>query len=439
VLVESGDAVLMEFAYAQEDRKVLETYIPYLRLGYLNPICLKPNVILETGRVSYNDVIQLLPRQISARLAAELKRRGVQLMGIRDCIVPRYGWWFYSNDYIGGELVTHSESCVDLVGFSNMGQVLISGKDVHSALGATMMGVEYTLFLEMLKGKHGPEKQKRAKAYRQAAKPPNFGFPGGMGAPKLVIQQREQGPDTPWPNGPSQVWDGKNFVPGYKGLRFCVLVGGAEACGTVKVHAWKDRPIKPTCLACIRVAEGIRETWFQQWPENKPYFKKVSAFVERDGEVVQHYSKRVRNVTNASKDSPFCSAANGFFQALLADIAKRSQCLVSYEQYVRQEVHTDPLYAAQWGPSKYEGQLSPLYGSRSILFAHDELFGEAPASIAPEASERCNEIMIEQFRKGCPHHALACKAEPTLMPRWYKAAECVRDENGRLIPWQPKW
>ncbi len=437
-LVESGDEDLMAYAEAAEDDKVIDVYVPYFRKGYHHPLNLKPNSILETGRVSYEDVIQLLQRQVSARLQLEIKRQGGQVMGVRDCVIPRPDHWFYSNDYTGGELVTHAESCVEMVGYSKLGEALIAGKDVHSMLGATMLGVTYDEIIAFRKGQCGDEKKRLGKAFRQVAKVPNFGYPGGMGPVTLVLQARAGSEDTPWHCGPSQVWDGNKFVPGYKGLRLCVLIGGADRCGITKIHEWRDRPCKPVCSECVKVAAGLKAIWLKQWPENKAYFDKVTQILKVGNTVTQHYSHRIRGF-DASKESPFCSAANGYFQALLADIAKRAQCLVSYEQYVRQIVRTDDDYAAQWGPSKFEGQPSPLYGSHSVVFAHDELFGEAHCSVAAEASERTNEIMIRQFRKGCPNHAKACKADPTLMRRWYKAAECVRDDNGRLIPWEPKW
>lgn len=428
-LVESGDEDLMAYAEAAEDDKVIDVYVPYFRKGYHHPLTLKPNSILETGRVSYEDVIQLLQRQVSARLQAEIKRQGVQVMGVRDCVIPRTDHWFYSNDYTGGELVTHAESCVEMVGFSKLGEALVAGKDVHSMLGATMLGITYDEMLAFREGKCGPEKKRLGKAFRQVAKVPNFGYPGGMGPVTLVLQARAGSEDTPWHCGPSMVWDGSTFVPGYKGLRLCVLIGGADRCNITKIHEWRDRPCKPVCAACVKVAAGLKEIWSGQWPENKPYFAKVTKILDTHGTVTQHYSKRVRGF-DSSKESPFCSAANGYFQALLADIAKRAQCRVSYEQYVRQVIDT---------PSQYHGLVSPLYGSRSVVFAHDELFGEAHFTVAAEVSERVNEIMIEEFQKGCPNHVKACKAEPTLMRRWYKAAECVRDANGRLIPWEPKW
>lgn len=420
VLIDSGDELVMEFAESGESKKIVETYCPSLERP---TITLKPNNPLETARVSYSGAEQTYPRQVGARLAEALRKVRAQMAevasayhapyGVRDCIKARRGKVFYSVDYEGGELVTHAQSCKNLVGFSAMGDALARGVNVHGALGATMMGAEYDDFMRRLK----KLKDRRCKDFRQAAKPGNFGFPGGMGSPKLVQQQRKPGgsiPDTPHESGPSLVWDGDAgaWVPGYRGVRFCVLVGAAERCGEVKITEWKNRPYPPLCLACVKVAEHIRETWFRQWPENKPYFDYVSRTVDDVGEVVQHYSGRIRGGLD------FCAAANGYFQAFLADIAGRAQCRVSYEQYVDKR--------------------SVLYGTRSILFAHDELFGEAPEDIAADAANRVAEIMVEEFREGCPDYAAACKAEPALARRWYKDMSPTFDSGGRLIPWEPR-
>lgn len=89
ILIESGDERLMEYAATQEDDKIVDSYGPWLRGGYHAPLILKPNNPLETGRVSYDGLVQTLPRAISARLAAKLKARGAFVIGVRDCIVPR--------------------------------------------------------------------------------------------------------------------------------------------------------------------------------------------------------------------------------------------------------------------------------------------------------------------------------------------------------------
>lgn len=737
VLAESGDELLMEYAGAQEDDKILDTYVPALREGQDVPWVLRPNVLVETGRASYSGVVMLLPRRVSPRLSTLLAKDPRAPLGVRDCIVAREGRGFGSVDYKGGELVAFGQSCKNRVGFSRLGEALALGLDAHAALGATMVGEEYAAFVAKLKikdkrgkdvrqaskcfhpdtevltrrgwvrvgdlradddvaaaipGRDGvavewqrptqltrrpspgalvhlynegmdlrvteehrmlvrrtngawdvvrpedvnrargwwnagqyaggdwdpPERElrlavatqadgsfrharisfgfkkqrkidrmrallageeyvesvtsqgatsfvcgralsdqlhayldgekrftwrwltltprarevvldeavhwdghrpKRCRAYKYFSTLPqnvdvlqalaaisnrktravwnphstdlerghavcgdltirdkpntrgenlrtqvipydgdvvclsvpssfvlvrdrgvvvvvgqcgNFGFPGGMGPVKLVLQQRRQGPDTAHPAGPSTVWDehARAFVAGYKGLRFCVLLGKAERCGVHKVTSWKDRPCPPTCRACIEAATEIRATWFRQWPEAKPYLDWHSANVDTRGEVVQHYSNRIRGVDN------FPSAANGDFQGLLADIAKRALCRVSYEQHVRTVVRA--LDPDRW-PSKFEGGPSPLIGSQVIVFQHDEVFTEADLAVLPEVAERTVEIMREDFRLGCPDYAAACDAEEAIALRWWKEMSPVRDPvTGRLLLWEPR-
>jgi hypothetical protein len=185
------------------------------------------------------------------------------------------------------------------------------------------------------------------------------------------------------------------------------------------VLAWKERPCAPTCCACLEVADKIRDAWFAKWTEARQYLAWHSNNVEATerefgySRVQQIYSGRIRG------GADYCAEANGDFQALLADIAKRALIRVAYEQYV---IKDSPLYQV----------------SRTIVFAHDELFGECRTEVGHEVSMRVNEIMVEEFVRGCPRHAAACKAEPTLMPRWWKAAEPVYSESGRLVPWTPK-
>jgi DNA polymerase I len=416
VLVESGDEVLVEYGAYQEDDKITSTYVPFLRKGIDRPIDLSPNPILKSLRVSYDGVVQLLPRGVSARLAdvlrdpellAEVLRdlglEGVAPLGVRDCIVARPGKVFYSVDDTGGELVTFAESAYNRVGFSKMGEALVAGIEVHSDFAAFVMGVPYDEFIAR-------KKEPRFKAFRQAAKPPNFGFPGGMSDWRLVLQQREQGPDTPHPSGPSSVWDGRAFVRGYKGLRFCVLLERTKRCGETKVTEWNDRAGPPTCLECLKVAKELKAAWIERWSEAPLYLKWHSNNSENKGSVEHVYSGHT--VGGAG----YCDSANGDFQTLLAVINMQAQCRVSEEQYCDRR--------------------SPLYGSRSITFQHDELFGECDERRGHEVCERVDEIMVEEWRKGCPVHAKACKAERTTMRRWFKQGEPVW-RDGRLVPWAP--
>lgn len=368
-----------------------------------------------------------------------------------------------SEDFKAGELVTHSQSCLWLCGESRLAEALLSfdskGKrvDPHTAFACRVLGIRYEDFDKKIK-KHSNG--------RQAAKPPNFGFPGGMGDYKLVLQQRKQGPDTPCEFGHSLVDDGTgtgNKVPGFKGLRFCVLMGAADRCGEVMRRTWgkRDYKITPTCLACLECAQHLKRLWKEQWPENEAYFEFVQACVEHGmtitgealerwpwlkevfyegeqlapGEIMQHVSGRIRNVATSTTESPFCSAANGFFQGLLADIAKEAHRICVRECYDSTVRVSDMLFPNSI-KSRYAGGGSPLLGSRIPVFQHDELIGEHPASVASDAAWRISEVMRDVMRWRCPDLADAAEAEPTLMPAWYKGAERI-DHRGRLAPWTP--
>lgn len=491
VLNESGDETLMAFADHQEGSKTLEVYVPYLRRarmpinGHLPgcpvpadgsaecsgcpgpwrdiPLTLWPNVLLETGRTSYRGVIQLFPRK-----GGHKNDKGEYVPSLRECIEARPGCVFSSEDYESGELVTHGQSCIWICGESQLANALLQGKKVHNLLGAQMIGMAYDEFQKII-GDPSHPKYQMAKDARQAAKPGNFGFPGGMGPVKMVLQQRKQGPDTPHPSGPAMVKDddGK-LVRGYKGLRFCLLMDGAPRCGEVMVREWgsKDRKqvISPTCERCIKCAIRLKEAWLKQWPENIEYFEFINDCMDKGqlithrhlemwphlvgffepgkrlapGEIMQHVSGRVRGGTD------YCSAANGFFQGLLADLAKSALRRISRECYD----HTVRVGLAHPNSkqSVYHGGVSPLYGHRPIVFAHDEIILEHPEGEAHDGAMRVSEVMVEEMMFYCPDLAKACGAEPTLMRRWYKGATPWWRDGGkkragpddRLVPWIPK-
>jgi DNA polymerase-1 len=229
----------------------------------------------------------------------------------------------------------------------------------------------------------------------------------------------------------------------------------AEACGTEKLTQWRDQPIPPTCAQCIDCAKRLKDAWIRTWPENEDYFRYINDCCEngmmvgeahlrlwpylRDffapgrlapGEIMQHVSGRVRGNTD------YCSAANGFFQGLLADLAKSALRRISRECYDH-TVRVPELAHENGVKSAYAGGPSPLLGSRPIVFQHDEIILEHPESAAHDGATRVSEIMVDEMRHYCPDLAPACAAEPTLMRRWYKGASPTRDAAGRLIPWEP--
>ncbi len=423
-LAESGNELLMSYAAFGEDRKIRTVYVPFLEegiaehlrlrddeltpagleaclariagraLGEVIPITLKPNVLLETNRTSYRDKTQTMPRE----------------GGVRECFEARPGSCYFSNDYGGIELATWAQTCIWMGIGSELAKALNAGVNVHGALAATMCGENYDAFMKKVDAG-----DKLAKAFRQAAKPGNFMFPGGGGVARFVQTQRVQGPDTEHPTGPI-IKNGKRI---YRGLRFCLLIGGAQRCGEKLLHEYRNKPISPTCAKCIECAERIKEGWEKQWPEAKAYFKIINRISEQ-GWQKHPISNRIRGGIG------YCDAANGYFQELAAQGAKDALRVVAREQYD----HT-------FRPEDLGGDRSVLYGNaRTIAFLHDELLGEALLPVAPECSERVGVVMVKRMKLYVPD--VRVTAEPTLMPRWYKAAQCVRDENGRLMVWHPK-
>lgn len=381
-LDESGDDQLEAFAQVSLNEKLRATYLPFVRQGVDRPINLRPNVLVETGRTSYDGPIQLLPRK----------------GGIRECFRARDGYFYFSIDYEGVELCTLAQCTYEMTGASVMRDVINSGRDLHSALAARMTGADYDAFRAKVKAE-----DKQAIEYRQVAKKANFGLPGGMGVAKLVQTVRKDG------------------------MRFCVSLGTAPKCpcggdpkcrkcrgrgaicGTEKVLVYNKREITPTCAECLRLGADIRQQWFAQWSEMKEYFALVSHIVDTDGYVTQFGSNRIRGGVT------FTSAANGYFQARAADGGKHGLWLVSKECYTATE--------------------SPAFGARPVIFVHDELFGEVPIANASAACDRMTELFLQGLKEFVPD--VRVNAEPALMRRWYKGAKTVRDAAGILQPWEP--
>lgn len=369
------------------------------------------------------------------------------------------GWLYSSQDYKAGELVTWAQSCIWIVGKSDLAATLLAKIDAHALFACTMLGIELKDFSKSIL-QHAN--------LRQAAKPFNFSKPGGGGVPTIVLQQRNQGEDTPHPDGPSMVDDGNgNLVPGFKGLRFCTVMHG-EYCGgrdgKKKRRTWgrrgHERKIAPTCEMCLECGVQLENGWKRSWSEAEPYFAHSSQCIDKGMviqpryldlwptwqevfapwqqlepmQIAQLYSGRLRKV-GMGESTPFCQVSNTFFQGLLADISKMAHRICVRECYDR-TIRVPLMLFANSLPSAYAGGPSPLFQSRIPGFFHDELLGEHPPGMGHDGATRISEVMRDCMRFVCTDLADASEAEPTLMTCWQKAAAKVV-HNGRLVPWYP--
>lgn len=390
-LEESGDPVLERFAELGRWEK-FNTYIPTLEAAAKAPLNPRSNPLLSTGRVSQDGLLLLIPRSGLKVPTGDGKYKYItsddgRVIGVRPCFTARPGTAWSSCDYAAVELSTLGQVCIWAVGYSELADVINSGKDPHCILGANLMGITYEEFL-----RRKDAKDPQALLIRQAAKKGNFGFPGMMGPPKFVIAQRREG----------------DLV--------CEWFYNDGRCGEVKIREWNDEPLDaPMCKRCVEQALVIREGYLSQWKEIKPYWRWVMQELQNNDAITQFVSKRVRG----SPHGP--AAANSFFQGLAADGAKRAVVALTREMYLG----TQP-----------DGTESPLLGSRLINFVHDETIVEIPLVRLHDAAYRQAHVMVEQMKTCVPD--VAIKVEPAAMYHWDKAADAVFDENGKLIPWVPK-
>lgn len=154
-------------------RKTLANDVKMLRSGCEDPV--QPRYdMADTGRTR------------ASKPNIQAINRGA---GIREAFVPRPGTWFIQGDYEGLELHTRAVWCLERLGWSRLAEDINAGLDVHSVVGADLLGVPYEEVIAGLKSKD-PEVKKRAKDARQAAKALNFGLPGGLGVKKFVAYAR---------------------------------------------------------------------------------------------------------------------------------------------------------------------------------------------------------------------------------------------------------
>lgn len=159
-------------------------------------------------------------------------------------------------------------------------------------------------------------------------------------------------------------------------------------------------------------AVDLRKFWLGAWPEAQLYLDNSKRFIDSGNRQVQYYvSGRFRGGLN------FTEYSNGWFQALAADAAKNAGFLIAR--------------------ACYADQSSILYGSRPVMFIHDEFVLEVRddeyASDKAHELSRLMELGASLFLPDVPP-----VVEPLLARRWSKKAKPIKDQTGRLIPWDLK-
>lgn len=354
--------------------KILTTYIPALKFGTKFPITARFNVLVNSGRTS------------CSKPNLQNQPTGRRVGGTRECFVPRPGFAYVSVDYKTQELKALAQICLWLFGRSRMAEVINTGRDLHLAMAANILKLSYEE-LEAVK-----------KATDKGLEPENK--------------------DT-WLNilGPESEWLAKDFCGAVKAkikrARDCAKVANFGLPGGLGAQSLVDYA-RATYGVIIGFedAQILKRQWLDTWPEMQQYFSYVNAQIGFDGnsKVAQFWSGRVRG------NIGYCDGCNTFFQGLAADCSKLALFRIAYEMYCCPE--------------------STLYLSRLVAFIHDEFFHETPLNKLHDAAHRTAEIAVKAMKEICPD--VLHEAEPAACLRWYKEAEPKYNEEGKLIPWEPK-
>lgn len=381
-LAESGDPLLERYATAGKNDKYLTTYLPILERGIDQPWNPQFNVLVATTRVSSD--AQQFP----------------QVGGVRECWCARPGCVFCSVDYGGLELRTMSQRALWEIGYSNMAEVLNSGRDCHLIAAASFMGISEAEAV----ARHAAG-DPLVKLFRDLGKIWNFGKGGGMGPAAMVYNARKgsKGETTTGPDGHV-----------YVGSRFCLLAKKAERCGDQKITATVQRVPRRICGMCVEVARQLDAGWLKAWPEQRDLFAKASRLSKAN----RYLDSSIRGSLVTRGKCGYTQWLNDPFQKLGAAATKRAMWIVS------REMHTRPQ--------------SPLYRQHLVLNVHDELIAEFAEDVAPEAGDRMALIMREVLKKFVPDLARSVEADPALSRTMSKGAKTLRDASGRLLVWEPK-
>lgn len=275
-------------------------------------------------------------------------------IGLRRAFVARPGYVFIRADYPAAESQALAQICLWWFAESRLADVFKRGHDLHYTTAASLLKEPYDAicYFDEGAGEWKPkgdteDKVKRVKLMRQLSKALIYGVPGGLGA-----------------------------------VTFCAF-------------AYKSYKIKITPAEFKQRKAEL----FAAYPELRLFHgivnERRNAGGKRGFDLVQLVTNRLRG------ECEFCDGANSYFQGLVADFALFAFYLIQQESYTG--------YSEAWTRDEHVDVKSPLYGSKGVLFMHDECVAEAPEQTAAAAGDRLAFLMDYAARKFCPDLPFGCQ------------------------------
>jgi hypothetical protein len=397
---------LADWIEAEELAKLLQ-FFGHLQTGRIHP---RYTTLVRTGRTSSSSPnVQQIPRDGA----------------LRQAFVPSPGYHLLAADYSVIELRVLAAVCLRRYGRSALADVIRAGVDPHAHTAAMMLGVSPGEFLNW---KNDPAKAGEFKKARQAAKPVNFGVPGGLGAESLARYAR-------------RTYEGVEMTTEDARERRQRLVGEIypELSDYLAedAHATLADTLRTTIevvrlelgdvhLSCVRkVLEGEPKR-----ADGVPY---NARFVERVWTGLNRANKNPELTDDLQKRNTSKELARKVIQAGVATLTGRVRGRVRYSQARNtpfQGLAADGAALALFALVKE--------GFRVVGFVHDEVLVELPdegGHVSRAVVERVEKIMVREMEKVLG--GLPAGVESVLTTRWSKEAKYIV-ENDRVLPWSPK-
>ena len=256
------DPDINKYGEYQSVSKLL-TYTKILETGFTHPIHSEPNTLVANGRISWgSDSPDGVGDDAKSVNLTNLPKEP----GIRECYIAPPDHYMWTIDFSQLELCTVAQACLDLLGYSQIADLINQGEDLHTRLALLFLrpkGINLSTdeFKRLLKSDDVVYNGLTADDLRNASKRTNFGFLGGMGVDKFMQQNRD------------------------------LKLPRADV-------------------------EGFKKTFMTGYAEMKDFFKIADQISNGSAQLVQLTSYRIRGGLG------YCDAANTWFSGLAADGVK---------------------------------------------------------------------------------------------------------------------
>ena len=398
-------------AYAEEDPFLklwvqleqtakLSQFFEGLKSRRIHP---KYSTLVRTGRTSCSGPnIQQLPRE----------------GGFREMVVASPGHVLLTVDFSAIELRTLAVVCEKTLGFSRLAEVFRQRVDPHSFTAAVFAEMSLEEFLKLPKSQRKP--------LRQKAKALNFGIPGGLGAQSLVTYAKQSyGVDLTLEE--AERFRTKLVSEVYPELETYLLEDpGRILAGNLQTDPQLVRSVLPASMlgAARRIVQGESRK-----PTGEQY---LPTFRTRVWDCLQGLNKNPKLVSLLQQRKAGEDLFRRLFWTSVETTTGRRRAFVNFSQ-----ARNTPFQGLAADGAKLS--LWRLYrdGFRTVAFVHDEVVVELPESVdhsteAAKVVQLLVSSMAEVMESDIP-----VEVEFSLSRRWWKNAEEVRSEDGRLLLWSP--